>query len=82
MPDKISKFLPSKVMIPGFFLLIKSQSNTSSTGILIMCKIVSVPGLSESRNRLPFFVMNNNAINTNTGITASINFGGIVCVFV
>lgn len=81
-PDKISKFLPSKVINCGTVLFTNSHSSTSSTGILIVCKMVKVFMFKLSMNSLPLTVKNNPVITIKGGRTNSKNLGGIVSVTV
>jgi hypothetical protein len=81
-PERISKFLPSKVIIRGTTLFINNNKRTISTAILIVCSQLKVSGLNLSINLLPDLVTNNIMIAIRAGPGNSINLGGKPLVLV
>ena len=81
-PDKMSKFLPSKVINRGTALLRNSKYSTSSTAILVVCKNVKVFRSRLSINCLPFLVINRPKMSKKGGKGSNKNLGGIVSVLV
>lgn len=77
-PANMSKLRPSNVISFGMTLLMKRQNRTISTGILTICKIVSVLISKPSMNRLPLGLIKRPDINKKGGIIISKNLRGNV----
>src|SRR4030095_1652379 len=78
MPERISKFLPAKVIRSGISLCVLSMNNVISTGTRTMCTRVNFFISMLSVNLLPLFVTNNKIINRIAGAMPIISLGGIV----
>jgi hypothetical protein len=79
-PERISGFLPLKVINSGIALLRNSQNKTNSTGILTTCKRVRNLEFRLSIYRLPADVRNRITISNTGGAINSRKRGGIVVV--
>jgi hypothetical protein len=78
MPERISKFLPAKVISSGISLCVLSMNSVISTGTRTMCTRVNFFTSMLSVNLLPLLVTNNKIIDRIAGAMPIISLGGIV----
>jgi len=82
IPEIISKFLPSKVMITGTFLNTNNQYKTTSTKIRVVCKIINNFISKLSMYSLPFDVQKRIIMKIIGGNISKRNLGGSILLTV